>query len=82
MKTTCGALGLMAGSFHRETAHSTRTLSDSDVFIDDMGLIVVSTGDVALRDVEANENGVLGANILADGKSQSQIVNSIAIRRH
>ena len=44
-----------------------RNISDSDVFIDDTGLIIITTGDVALDFVEANENRLIGADIQANG---------------
>jgi len=42
-------------------------ISDSDIFIDDTGLLVVSPGTVFLRDVEANDNRLIGADIQAGG---------------
>ena len=43
-------------------------VSDSNDFIDDTGLLVVSTGDVFLREVEANDNRLIGADIQAGGE--------------
>ena len=45
-----------------------RNVSNTDVFIDDTGLIVVSPGDVFLRNIEANDNRLIGADIQAGGE--------------
>ena len=49
-------------------------VSDSVSFIDDTGLIIVTTGDVALDNIQANQNRMIGANIMANG--QVDILNS------
>lgn len=42
-------------------------VSDSNIFIDDTGLIINATGDVDLYKVEARENRLIGATITAAG---------------
>lgn len=42
-------------------------VSDSNIFIDDTGLIVNAADDVVIFDVEANENRLIGAVITAGG---------------
>jgi len=57
-----------------ENSTFNRNASDSTDFIDDTGLIIVTTGDAALDFVEANENRMIGADIHANG--QVDIANS------
>ncbi len=50
-----------------ENSTFNRNLTDSTSFIDDTGLVIITTGDVALDFVEANENRMIGADIQANG---------------
>jgi hypothetical protein len=45
-----------------------RNVSNTDAFIDDTGLLVLSSGDVFLRNIEANDNRLIGADIQAGGE--------------
>lgn len=57
-----------------------RNVTDSTSFVDDTGLLIVSAGDVALDNVEANENRLMGADIQAGG--QVDIANSSFSRNY
>jgi hypothetical protein len=51
-----------------ENSTFNRNATDSTSFIDDTGLIIITTGDVALDNVQANQNRLIGADIHADGQ--------------
>lgn len=55
-----------------EDSFFNRNVTDSTSFIDDTGLIIVTPGDVALDNIQANENRLIGADIKADGQVDIQ----------
>jgi parallel beta-helix repeat protein len=63
---------LTGSNVYIEDSFFNRNVTDSTSFIDDTGLIIVTTGAVALDNIQANENRLIGADIKADGQVDIQ----------